>query len=186
MKIYKQGLFHQTPLKILSFLSKHVREVFCEGEIKKITETSTGSVNQTLRLLTDLGIVSREIKGNVFLYKLNPNNYTLKYFKIFENLLYIHDFVKEVEPYSYQIILYGSCAQGLNTVDSDIDIFVKTEYKSEVKKVVNKYRAMDENFKVVILDPLEMASSKKEDEVFYNELKKGIILWDGKPAYEEI
>lgn len=186
MKNYKQKLFHQTPLKILSFLSLHPGDVLCEGEIRKFTKTSIGSTNQTLRLLVNLDIVSREIKGNVFLYRLNPDNYILKYFKIFENLLYICEFVKEIEPYSHQIILYGSCAYGLNTTDSDIDIFVKTEYKSKVRKIVNEHMATDENLRVVILDPLEIASSKKEDEVFYNELKKGIVLWDGKPTYEEI
>lgn len=186
MKNYKQNLFHQTPLKILSFLSLHPTEVFCEREIKKHTQTSTGATSQTLRLLVDLEIVSREVKGNVYLYRVDPDNHILRYFKIFENLLYIHDFAKEVRPYSYEIILYGSRAHGLNTVDSDIDLFVKTEYKSKVRTIATKYRTIDESFRTVILDPLEITSSKKTDEVFYNELRKGIVLWEGRPTYEEI
>ena len=173
-------------MKILSFLSRHPGEIFCEREIKNITESSIGSTNQTLRLLVELDIVSREIKGNLFLYKLSPDNYILKYFKIFESLLYIHDFVEEVKPYSQEIILYGSCAQGTNTAESDIDIFIKTEYKSRVGKIINKHRAINENLKAVILDPLEIVSSRKTDEVFYNEVKKGITVWKGQPTYEEI
>lgn len=186
VKVYKNKLYHQTPLKILSFLSRYPEKVFCEREIQNITKTSIGSVNQTLKLLLELKVISREKKGNVFLYQVNSGNYLLKYFKIFENLLYIHNFVEEVKPYASEVILYGSCAKGENTKGSDIDIFIKTEYKPQVRKIVNKYVSMDESFKVVVLDPLEMASSKKIDEVFYNEIKKGIVLWKGKPTYEEI
>lgn len=186
MKKYKLYLFHKTPLKIFSFLSRHPGNMFCEAEIRKLTKSSVGSTNQTLRHLLDLNIISREIKGNVFLYQLNDGNYILRYYKIFETLLYIHDFVEEVKPYASAIILYGSCAQGSNTTKSDIDLFIKTEYKSKVRKIVTKYREIDETFKAVILDPLEIAESKKEDEVFYKEVREGITLWEGKPTYEEI
>lgn len=184
MKDYRQRLYHQLPLKILSFLSQHPDNVFCEGEIKNIVKASTGSVNQTLRLLLELRIVAREKKGNVFLYQINSDNFLLKYFKIFENLLYIHSLVEEIKPYASEVILYGSCAQGINRENSDIDIFIKTEYISKVRKIVYKYKVMDERFKAVILDPLEIVSSKKIDKVFYNEVKKGIVLWEGKPTYE--
>lgn len=186
MKGYKQRLFHQTPLKILSFLARYSGKIFCEREIHNITKSSAGAVNQTLKLLLELGIVTREKKGNLFLYSINSDNYLTKYFKIFETLLYIHDFIEEIKPYAYEIILYGSCAEGANAANSDIDIFIKTEYISKVRKIANKYRAMDDSLKAVILDPLEVASSKKIDEVFYNEVKKGIVLWRGKPTYAEI
>ncbi len=186
MKDYKQEIYHQSPLKILSFLSKYSKEMFCEKEIAESAGVSSGSANQTLRLLLKLRIVTREKKGNLFLYNVNSGNYILKYFKVFETLLHIDDFIKEVQPYSYEVILYGSCAQGINTAKSDIDIFIKTECVSKVKKIVNRYRIIDESIKAVVLDPLEIASSKKIDEVFYSEVKRGIILWEGSPAYEEL
>ena len=184
MKDNAQRLYHQVPLKILSYLSRHPRKSFCGKEISKIVSSSAGSTNQTLRLLLQLGIVAREKKGNVFIYTVDTGNYLLKYFKIFENLLYIHELVEEIKPYVSEITLYGSCAEGENTEDSDIDIFIKTEYKTKVRETVNKYRVIDDSLKAVILDPLEIASSKKSDEVFYNEIKKGIVLWEGKPTYE--
>jgi len=186
MKNYRKALFHRVPLKILSFLSVHPNQTFCEREIKKIAGASIGSINHTLKFLVNLNILSKEMKGNLFLYKLSPDNDILKHYKIFNSLLDINDLITEVKPYAYEIILYGSCAQGTNTSDSDIDLFIKTEYKSKVRKVVYKYRKFDENLKAVILDPLEIADSKKEDEVFYKEVKKGIILWQGRPTYDKI
>lgn len=186
MKNNKQRLYHQTPLKILSLLSCHCGDKFCEGDIQKITKSSAGAINQTLRILLNLDIVSREAKGNLFLYTVNQSNCTLKYFKIFETLLYIHNIVRDIKHYASEIVLYGSCAHGENTENSDIDIFIKTEYVSKVRKIINRYRTKDETIKAVVLDPLEIASSRKEDEVFFTEVRKGIVLWKGKPIYEGI
>jgi predicted nucleotidyltransferase len=186
MKDYREKLYHYIPLRILSFLAKNPHKVFCEREIVENLRVSIGAVNQTLRLLLELDTVSREKKGNVYLYSINSENSLLRYFKIFENLLSIYDFIKEVKPYASEIILYGSCAKGEDNEDSDIDVFIKTEYKTKVRKIVNKYRIREDKLKAVVLDPLEIASSKKIDKVFFDEIKKGIVLWKGKPTYEEI
>ena len=182
----KKYFYHQTPLKMFSFLSNHPAEVFSANEISQATKSSKGATNQTLRLLLKLDILSREGKGNLFLYRLNADSSLLKQFKVFENLLGLQGLIKEIEKYCYEVILFGSCADGSNAADSDTDLFIRTEYKTKVRKIVNKYRATNENLKAVILDPLEITSSKKEDKVFYSEVKKGIVLWEGKPTYEEI
>jgi len=182
----KKYLYHQTPLKTFSFLSNHPGEVFSADEISRATKCSKGATNQILRLLLKLDILSRERKGNLFLYKLNSDNFLLRQFKIFENLLGLQSLVCEIQKYCYEIVLFGSRADGSNTIDSDTDLFIRTEYKTRVRKITNKYKAINENLKAIILDPLEIASSKKEDQVFYSEVKKGISLWEGKPTYEEI
>lgn len=186
VKDYRRELYHQAPLRIFSFIAGHPEKVFCEREIRDATKTSTGSVNQILKLLLDLDIVEREKKGNLFLYSINSGNLLLKYFKIFENILFIHSLVEKLKPYAYEIVLYGSCARGENTEKSDIDIFIKTEHASKARSIIDKYRTAGYNIKAVMIDPLEISSSRKADEVFYGEVKKGIVLWRGKPAYEEV
>lgn len=68
----------------------------------------------------------------------------------------------------------------------DIETNEKLLSKSitKIRKIVNKYRAINENLKVVIFGPLEIASSKKEDKVFYNEVKKDIILREGQYTFK--
>ena len=182
----KKYLYHQTPLKILSFLSNQPGEVFSAKEVSKKTKCSKGATNQTLRFLLKLDILSRERKGNLFLYKLNADNILLRQFKIFENLLDIQKLVKEIQKYCYEIVLFGSRSDGSNTGKSDIDLFIQTEYKKEVRSIVNKYETMDVKYQAIIQDPLESVSSKKEDSVFHRQVNKGIVLWKGKPTHEEI
>jgi predicted nucleotidyltransferase len=183
--LFAQKLYHKTPLRILSFLSLHPTEIFSAKEIADNIKASKGATNQALRLFLTMAIVSREKKGNTFLYRLNFDNIILKQFKIFEVLLGIQNLIKDIMPYCYQIILFGSCANGSNTEKSDIDLFVKTDQKRKVQKFINKYKTTNLKIQAVILDPLEIAASKKEDKPFYEQVKKGIVLWEGKPAHEE-
>lgn len=182
----KKFLYHKTPLKICSFLSIHPGQIFSAREISRQTKSSKGATNQTLRLLLELGVLSREQKGNLFLYRLNLNSFVLKYFKIFENLLNLKGLIKEIQPYCSQIILFGSCADGSNSQESDVDLFIKSEYKNRVRKLINKYETSDFKIRPVIQDPLEIISSQKTDKVFFEQVKKGITLWEGEPTYEEI
>lgn len=182
----KKHLYHQTPLKMLSFLSNHPGEVFSANEVSKAAKCSRGATNQALRLLLESDILSRERKGNLFLYKLNTDNFVLRHFKIFENLLGLQRLVKEIKKYCYEVVLFGSRAEGTNTKKSDIDLFIRTEYKKEVRRIISKYETGDVRYQPIIQDPLESVSSKKEDSVFHGQVKKGITLWKGKPTYEEI
>jgi len=182
----KKYLYHYTPLKILSLISNHQGEVFSANEIFRLTKSSKGATNQTLRLLLGLDILSRERKGNLFLYRLKPDNLVLRQFKIFENLLDLRGLMKEIQKYCYEITLFGSRAEGSNTKESDIDLFIITEYKKEVRRIVAEYKTGDVKYQAIIQDPLESLSSKKEDSVFHGQIKKGITIWKGRPTYEEI
>jgi len=183
-KDIKKYLYNQTPLGILSFISVNPGKVFSAQEISKHAKSSKGATSQVLRLFLELGVVFREKKGNLFLYKFNAESYIAKQFKIFENLLLLYRFIKEIQPYCYQITLFGSCADGSNSIDSDLDLFIKSEYKDEVKKIINNYTGVVFRIQAVIQDPLEIASAKNEDKVFFQQVKKGIILWEGRPSYE--
>ena len=182
----KKHLYHYTPLKILSFISNHPEEVFSAHEISRVTKSSKGATNQILRLLLELDILSREKKGNLFLYRLERNSFVLRQFKIFENLLGLQGLVKEIQKYCYEIVLFGSCAEGSNAKESDIDLFIITEYKKEVRRIVAEYKTVDVKYQAIIQDPLESVSSKKEDSVFHGQIKRGITIWKGRPTYEEI
>lgn len=184
MKDIKKILYNQVPLQILSFLSDYPGTLFSANEIAGKTKSSKGSTNQVLRFLLNLDISFREKKGNLFLYKLNADSFVLKQFKIFENLLELQKLVKEIKKYCYKIVLYGSRANGTNNWESDVDLFIITEYKKEVRKIIGKYETMNRKFQIVLQDPLEVSSSKKEDSVFYRQVSKGITLWEGKPTYE--
>ena len=182
----KEYLYHRTPLRILSFISNHPGEVFSASEVSRVSKSSRGATNQILRLLLGLDILYRERKGNLFLYRLNADNLVLRQFKIFENLLDLQGLMRKIREYCYEIVLFGSCADGSNSKGSDIDLFILTEYKKEVRRIVAEYKTGDVKYQAIIQDPLESVSSRKEDSVFHAQIKKGITIWKGRPSYEEV
>jgi hypothetical protein len=135
----KDSLFHNTPLKILSLLSLNPHNVFSAKEIQEETSSSKGATNQILKTLLSINIVSREQKGNVFLYSLNNFNPLLKHFKIFSTLIELSPLIEDIKKYCYKIILFGSTSDGTNTYESDVDIFIKSDKKEKVRKVMRKF-----------------------------------------------
>ncbi|MBU0684051.1 MAG: hypothetical protein KJ864_07170, partial [Candidatus Omnitrophica bacterium] len=111
---YEKHLYHFTPLKILSFLSLRPVETFSAKEISEWTSSSKGSTNQALRFLLKMDILTRDKKGNLFLYRANFDSIVLRQFKIFENIMTIRAITEKIKPYCYKIVLFGSCATGTN------------------------------------------------------------------------
>ncbi|MBU0570448.1 MAG: nucleotidyltransferase domain-containing protein [Candidatus Omnitrophica bacterium] len=182
---YKNSLYHFTPLKILSFLSSRAAETFSAKEISKLTASSKGATNQALRLLAEMDIITREKKGNLFLYESNFNNIILKQFKIFEVLMATRKLIKHIRPYCYKIVLFGSCASGSNDTNSDIDLFITTDKRDSVQKHVSKFNRSLPYVNAAMYDPLEILASEKKDKAFFEQIKKGITLWEGRPTSEK-
>ncbi|MFH1900972.1 MAG: nucleotidyltransferase domain-containing protein [Candidatus Omnitrophota bacterium] len=98
----------------------------------------------------------------------------------------IQKLVKSIQPYCYQIILFGSCATGANCAESDIDLFIKTDEKKLVQKVIARFNRSIPHLKTVMYDPLEILEAQKADKAFFNQVKKGITLWEDRPNHERL
>ena len=55
-----------------------------------------------------------------------------------------------------------------------------------MQKLINKCRVGKYRIQAVIQDPLEIAAAKNADRVFFEQVKKGIVLWKGRPVYEKL
>lgn len=177
------ALYNPTPLRVLSFFSLNPRGHFSAKEISRNTAASKGATHQALRLLLDRDIITRYQKGNVFLYGVSEGNRTLKAFKMFENLLNLEPLVKQLKPYIYQIILFGSCASGDNTAVSDVDLFIKASNKEAAEKIVKVFVRSGSRVNAVIYEPLELIRVQKEEKAFFEQIKKGIVVWEGEPDH---
>lgn len=183
---YKKSLYHFTPLKILSFLSLRPVETFSAKEVSQMTSSSKGATNQALRVLLKMGILTRDKRGNLFLYRANLENAVLKQFKIFENTMMLRKLIKKIQPYCYKIVLFGSCATGTNGFNSDIDLFINTNEQDAVQKSITRFNRGKLYLNAAIFNPLDILDAQKKDKVFFEQIKKGIILWEGRPTGEEI
>jgi len=85
--------------------------------------------------------------------------------------------VDKLKRISSKIVLFGSCATGEDIIDSDIDLFILTRDVSKIKNIFNNIR-FDRKIQPVIVNSDDLIRLKEQDKAFFDEMKKGVILWD--------
>lgn len=87
------------------------------------------------------------------------------------SILRKHGFVKSAG-------LYGSCARGENTEESDIDLWIRIDDVSEEKlaKLSSDLNAKAEKLKILFLTDKKIEKLRKEDALFYHSLAFGSII----------
>lgn len=112
------------------------------NEIKELTKLSDSSLSNTLRRLTKDNIITKEItKSNTFYQIKNKKFFALKFSEIaidqFEQLNLgvkspLRNFLKNISPEIYTIILFGSASKKQEQKGSDIDLLIITNKKLDL------------------------------------------------------
>jgi predicted nucleotidyltransferase len=146
--------------------------------VRKV-DISLGSASRSLNLLENEELVNKEEKGKLSRYKANMENPILRELKILFTLMEIEELITDMRLMSNQIILYGSCATGEDTQDSDIDLFIKSNNSKKVNKSINNHQKhINRTVSVVVFNDMELRTLKEKDMPFYSRIKKGRLLYE--------
>jgi len=168
-----------TTLKVLEFFFSNSMKEFHERDIVRKARISKGSANKILRHLADSALLQREKKGRMVFYRLNTGNPVVRHLKILNNLWTLRKFVEETKERAKRVILFGSCAEGTDVMESDIDIFILTKEKKAVKESVSRFNQKSERkISPIILDVDEFMKMKREDRPLYERIDRGVVLWE--------
>ncbi|MFO8016519.1 MAG: nucleotidyltransferase domain-containing protein [Candidatus Woesearchaeota archaeon] len=170
----------KTELVILDYLSKKQGDGSYGRQISKDTGISAGAASQGLRNLEKKGVIRKSTQGRETYYSADPDSPLIQSFRRFINMLDIMPLAARLKKVSKKVVLYGSCSQGTDTEDSDIDLFVLTENKEEAKRVINKFRLEVRRISALTVNMEDMMHMKTKDRALYSRIMKGLVLWDGK------
>jgi predicted nucleotidyltransferase len=168
-----------TQQRVLAFLASHPGRSYYGKEIREATGLSSGATNQALRELAGEGYIQLERKGRMSFYSVDLSNPLIAQYKILLNVTSIYPLIRDLTDYAIRIVMFGSRAQGKDLEESDIDLFVLTNAPEEVTALVNR-SGFAEKIQLVAKKPTEWASLKKRDPVFFEEVERGIVLWEAK------
>lgn len=85
------------------------------------------------------------------------------------------------KPYSKRIILFGSCSEGTNIKESDVDILIFTNEKGQSKIESSLHqKKIEGRIAPVIVNSKEFAKLRKEDKPLYERIVKRITLWESQ------
>jgi len=173
--------FKTNTQKVLNFLAKHPTKFLLASEIRKKLKLSRAGIHSALQELLKKGLVQRKQKGKAYVYQIKSEVTALKQVKVLDSIIKLQSLVKKLSPLVDKVILFGSCARGEDTEDSDIDLLIITHDKGGVKEKLKQFTKF--RLKPIIKTPVEFANLEKKDPSFYLEVVRGIILFEKSDEY---
>jgi predicted nucleotidyltransferase len=163
--------------KVLRFLSDHVGRSFYEQEIVAHTTVGRSAVNLATRSLHQVGLLHLEQRGRMNFYSANDRHPFVRQFKVLGTVARLELLLRALRPLARRIILFGSCAQGTNTAESDMDLFIQASDRGPVMDAIRRVQA---NWLIqpVVVDNQELAALKENEPAFYTQVQRGIVLWE--------
>lgn len=155
--------------------------IFLEGpvivnDVAKKLKLSKSFVSNYLRNLKKQGILE-SIKGKRG-YRVNQNGY-VRAIRILLNLTSISPRFFKRYDYIEAVGVYGSCAKGDNTQESDFDIWIKLKHEvpeEQLASLSQEIKKKIQNAKIIFLTPDKMKLLKEKDGLFYYSLYFGSII----------
>lgn len=165
--------------KVINVLLDYVGQKLYMSQIAENAGTAVTTTHQVLERKVEENFVKKEKLGNLSLYSVDPQDALVKQMKIKRTIELLKPLVARLKDYSQKIILFGSAAQGKDTTDSDFDLFILSNEKEQVQRIVKKSE-IGSRIKPVVKNFLDWMQTKGEDKFFYEEVQKGMILWEEK------
>ncbi len=167
-----------TSLRLLQLLLGDPMERYHGRETVRRTGVSVGGANQMLRSFAKLGFLVREKQGRMLFYRANMDNPVVRQLKILFTLFQLDDLIKKAEPFSDRIILFGSSAEGTDVKESDIDLLLLTNEKSQLTSIVHRFNSKTQKrIAPIILDPQGFSKLRRADTALFDRISRGITLW---------
>ena len=165
-----------TSQAILTFLCQNPQQSFYSGEIADKTELSKGGTNQSLRELAEQGALKTEKKGRMIFYSVDIKSPSIRQYKVWQNIASLEDLVRKIKPLAERVVLFGSCARGDDSQESDIDLLVVCQDKGRVRTLVPETKAK-RRIQLLVKTPQEYVQLEDKEPIFFKEVERGIVLW---------
>ena len=168
--------------KALSLLAKFSNQEFYERQVARRLGISYGSANRALNELYSTGAVTRRHEGKMYFYSVNSSSPIVIEFKKLVNMMLLEPLMEELKSMSNRAVLYGSCAQGVDTSESDIDLFIVSDDRERVMQAIDSFN-FPQGFEGIKIQPVvksstELLETTESEQAFLNEVEQGIVLWE--------
>jgi predicted nucleotidyltransferase/biotin operon repressor len=170
-------MLKESELKVLDYLSLSQEGEGFISQIARNIGLSKGEVSKSVKTLKQCGFVRSRMSGRNMICSVNRSSQAIISLRIAFNILEIMPQVAPLRKFSQKIAVFGSCAQGTDTVDSDIDILVIAADKGKINSMTQKVK-LSRAVQWVIKTPQEYVILVNREKVFAEEINRGILLYE--------
>jgi len=172
-----EELFFNTQAKVLRVLCNHLGQSFYEREIADLAGVSRSAVNLATRSLYENGLLLREQRGRMNFYAADGRHPVVRQFKVLETVAGLEPILRSLRPLAQRLILFGSAAEGTDTAESDVDLFILAADRKKVLEALRRFE-MGARVQPVIVNSQELVALKEAEPAFYGQIQRGIRLWE--------
>jgi len=164
-------------LETLVFLGRHYRNSYYVRELAKILTISTGAASGQLRVLEESGLVTNEKKGRTLLFRARISHPIVREAKIFATLLELAPLIAAGQSQIDRMILFGSCAVGEDSNESDIDLYIETNNRPEVTSLISHCESgVSRKISPILVSPDEAVKIRIRDRPLFERIQGGKLL----------
>ena len=166
-------------LSILDTLSRDPDMSLYTREVAERSRISVGAASMILRVLEGSHMIDVEEKGGMKFYRINLLNPVAREFKVLFNVQRISRLVEPLKNYSDRIILFGSCADGTDGPESDVDLLVLTSEPQAAKDLFRLFqKKIDRHLSPIIVGAEGLARLRRDDKALFEQVYRGKTLWE--------
>jgi predicted nucleotidyltransferase len=171
-------------VEVLSLFLLHPEKEFYQRGIAEASGKVLRQVQRALQRIERAGLVTKTRRGNMVYYKaerMHPAFDDLK--KVFLKTVALGDVLREtLAPLADKVnlaFIFGSLAQGRETAQSDIDLFLVGELSlRDTTKILGPVTSeLGREFNPVVYSPEEFKKKARENHHFITEVIKGPKIW---------
>ena len=170
-------LFRRSTQRLIVLLGRQYTRRFHVRDLARILGYDVSIVSKNLKAIEAVGLVTREEVGNLVFYRGNMDSALLRQMKICFTLFELNGLVRALAPIASSIVLYGSCATGEDTVESDIDLFIETADRAPAAACVDAFNGTARRpLSAIVATPADLYAMKTNDPALYTSIQRGIAL----------
>jgi len=156
-------------------------------EVAKDAEVGPSTAKRFLDFYEANGFVVKGRRANLVLFRGNLENHGFRFTKLGFFMFRakpLFDLLREAYPFS-SVVLYGSCARGEDSPESDIDLLIVG--RGVERSDLSKYEAMmGRRITVLVYSPSEWEEKAKRNKPFYERvLIDGVVINGNLPVVTE-
>lgn len=145
------------------------------------TGLSVGAASMILHTLEGTGMLTVEHVGNMKFYKYNLSNAFAQQWKMTFNIMHLKPLADDLRDMAERVVLFGSAADGTDTLDSDIDLFILTQHEVRVREIIANFKKRRRYFRPlspIIMNATSFATLRRRDPSLYKNILGGRSLWE--------
>lgn len=163
-------------LNILKLFFENPNKEFNVREVARLLKISPATASKKLKRLAKANILKKRKERILTLYKANLDNDFYRDLKIFYNIRKIKEsgFLNALNKFYLKpvVILFGSCAYGIDTETSDFDLLIISEKTVKFPNIQKFEKKLNRKIQLFIVKEIKELKNKH----LINNILNGIVL----------